>query len=244
MGRPPTPTPTATATATTSTQLPLLTKMDAPTPCRTLYVRNLPDKLPRQKLRQLLHAGFSTHGKVVWISAEKSKKLRGQAFITFEQQSSATTALHALQSTQFMSKTLQIAYSRQETDRSQGIEFGGQSTDSIKTRATKRRRIQPPSPSLAHAQGEDGRKEKEKDAEVVVQPNNILFVQHLPNGSDLKELFARFAGFVEVRSVPGKTDIAFVEFATDAQAAIAMSGLHGQLVGNPQQPISVTFAKK
>jgi U2 small nuclear ribonucleoprotein B'' len=43
----------------------------------------------------------------------------------------------------------------------------------------------------------------------------------------LAMLFRQYPGFVEVRLVPGKTDIAFVEFADESQASVAKEGLNG-----------------
>lgn len=91
----------------------------------------------------------------------------------------------------------------------------------------------------------------------VVQPNRILFVENLPKlidgkedekGSDVKavltDLFAKFAGFVEVRTVPGKDGIAFVEFGVESEAALAMHSLQGRVLGEPPMPMKVSFAKK
>lgn len=258
--------------------------MDIPAPSRTLYVRNLPDKLPKQRLRQLLHALFSAHGRVVWIVAEKTMKLRGQAFITFEQQTGATAALRALQSSNFLGRTVAVSYARQITDRANGVSFGGDSKDSQKIRAAKRKatkleiekKKQEAAEMQARAAASDGNSTGMQHAdgshlmnvdgtdaamvtappmEIVMPPNNILFVEGLPkvlkkDGEDiavsevLQDLFARFSGFVEVRSVPGKDDIAFVEFSSDGDAAIAMAGLDKHPLGTPPQLLKVTFAKK
>lgn len=76
--------------------------------------------------------------------------------------------------------------------------------------------------------------------------NRILFVENLTVGSveRLQPLFARFAGFVEVRGVPGKTGIAFIEYGTDSEAAVALGGLQGHMIGEPPKPLSISFAKK
>lgn len=266
--------------------------MEAPVPGRTLYVRNLPEKLPKQRLRRLLHAAFSAHGRVVWIVAEKTMKLRGQAFITFERQAGATAALRALQSADFMGRPLVVAYARQETDRAGGIAFGGDGTETVKQRAARRRTERKKwderqgaghgEAGVTAASAANGDNEKNAmdpiatgagvaviggmDAneakvmaapvQVVMPPNNILFVENVPakaynedgdevtGAESLKGLFARFSGFLEVRSVPGKDDIAFVEYSTDADAAVAMSGLNQHQLGDPPQSIRVNFAKK
>ncbi|VEL30141.1 unnamed protein product, partial [Protopolystoma xenopodis] len=77
-------------------------------------------------------------------------------------------------------------------------------------------------------------------------PNKILFVTNLPSDADeamLGMLFTQFSGFREIRMVPGRSDIAFVEFGTEREAAGAKHGLQGFTV-RPGHPIRITFAKK
>ena len=61
-------------------------------------------------------------------------------------------------------------------------------------------------------------------------PHRILFAQNLPeecSDQQLATLFQQYAGFQEVRMVPGKQGIAFVEFQDLVQAGIALQQLHG-----------------
>ena len=55
-------------------------------------------------------------------------------------------------------------------------------------------------------------------------PHNILFAQALPSHCTL---FQQYTGFVEVRMVPGKKEIAFIEFGDHVQAGIALQALNG-----------------
>jgi RNA recognition motif-containing protein len=60
-------------------------------------------------------------------------------------------------------------------------------------------------------------------------PNKILFVQNLPDGTTharLSELFGPHPGLHEVRMIPTKKDIAFVEFVDEAASAVAKDALH------------------
>merc|ERR1712184_118546 len=55
-------------------------------------------------------------------------------------------------------------------------------------------------------------------------PNQILFLTNLPeetNETMLSMLFNQFPGFKEVRLVPGRHDIAFVEFENEMQSSAA-----------------------
>lgn len=61
-------------------------------------------------------------------------------------------------------------------------------------------------------------------------PHNILFAQGLPEHCTqevLSNLFRQYVGFVEVRMVPGKREIAFIEFGDSVQAGMALQALHG-----------------
>ena len=53
----------------------------------------------------------------------------------------------------------------------------------------------------------------------------------------------RFPGFKEVRLVPGRHDIAFVEFENEAQAAAAKDALQGFKI-TPTNTMKISFAKK
>ncbi|XP_033645837.1 U1 small nuclear ribonucleoprotein A-like [Asterias rubens] len=83
-------------------------------------------------------------------------------------------------------------------------------------------------------------------APVPEEPNSILFINNLPQDTNemmLKMLFTQFQGFKEVRLVPGRHDIAFVEFENDTQSAIAKDALQGFKI-SPTAAMKITFAKK
>ena len=74
----------------------------------------------------------------------------------------------------------------------------------------------------------------------------VLFAQALPDDCNemmLGILFQQYAGFKEVRMVPGKKGIAFVEFADETQAALALSGLDGFKL-TPTDTLVLAFAKR
>ena len=61
-------------------------------------------------------------------------------------------------------------------------------------------------------------------------PHRILFAQALPPDTTqetLVNLFQAYPGFQEVRMVPGKKEIAFIEFSETVQAGIALQQLGG-----------------
>jgi hypothetical protein len=56
-------------------------------------------------------------------------------------------------------------------------------------------------------------------------------------------LFQQFPGFSEVRMVPAKPGIAFVDFENDVQSGVARAGLDAFKI-TPEHSIKVTFAKR
>lgn len=78
-------------------------------------------------------------------------------------------------------------------------------------------------------------------------PNRILFVQNLPEGfgkDELVAIFNRFEGFREVRTVPGRTNIAFVEYETEAGAISAKESTGGMPIKNGEKTLKVTYQRQ
>ena len=61
--------------------------------------------------------------------------------------------------------------------------------------------------------------------------------------SMLSMLFQQFPGFKEVRMVEAKPGIAFVEFESETQSSVALSGLQGFKI-NPTHSMTLSYAKK
>jgi hypothetical protein len=78
-------------------------------------------------------------------------------------------------------------------------------------------------------------------------PNKILFVQNLPDEYDIDALtaiFGRFEGFREVRLVPGRRGIAFVEYEAETGAISAKENTAGMTLGEGNQIIKVTYQRQ
>lgn len=83
--------------------------------------------------------------------------------------------------------------------------------------------------------------------EEYLPPNKILFVQNLPDdyGIDgLTAIFARFEGFREVRLVPGRKGIAFVEYEAESGAISAKEGTAGMALGEEAKPVKVVYQRQ
>lgn len=78
-------------------------------------------------------------------------------------------------------------------------------------------------------------------------PNKTLFVQNIPDDYDvegLTELFGRFEGFREVRLVPGRKGLAFVEYEAEAGAIGAKEQMANVPLGDSGQQIKVTYQRQ
>lgn len=78
-------------------------------------------------------------------------------------------------------------------------------------------------------------------------PNKILFVQNLPDEYDIDALtaiFGRFEGFREVRLVPGRRGIAFIEYEAETGAISAKENTAGMALGQANQVIKVTYQRQ
>lgn len=78
-------------------------------------------------------------------------------------------------------------------------------------------------------------------------PNKILFLRDLPDNADQESLtavFGRFEGFKEVRLVPGRKGIAFVEYENETGAISAKEATSGMPMGDNARPIRVTYQRQ
>lgn len=83
--------------------------------------------------------------------------------------------------------------------------------------------------------------------EEYLPPNRILFVQNLPEdyGVDaLTAIFGRFEGFKEVRTVPGRSGIAFVEYDAEQGAIAAKERTAGMALGSEGKLMKVVYQRK
>lgn len=77
-------------------------------------------------------------------------------------------------------------------------------------------------------------------------PNKILFLQNLPESvtkEQLESLFSQYPNLYEVRMIPTKKDIGFVEYLDEGSATVAKDGLHNYKLDG-ENKIKITFARK
>lgn len=80
--------------------------MEAGSPNQTLYINNINEKINKKVLKKMLYMVFAQHGRIAQIVACKGLKLRGQAWIVFQDVNAAISALNAKQGFNFYDKPL------------------------------------------------------------------------------------------------------------------------------------------
>jgi len=244
-------------------------------PRETVYANNLNEKISKDELKKSLYAVFSQFGPIIDIVALKNFKMRGQAFIVFRDISSATQAVRQMQGFPFYDKPMRLDYAKGKSDASAKLDGTYQAKDKSE-RAAKRkadREERKGTKAKAPVQPAAVRKPAEDDDEIpsapveptaaapkepaakppaapaapaVALPNQILFIENLPdqvNEMMLSMLFQQFPGFKEVRLVPGKSGIAFVEFESEAQSGVAKTGLQNFKI-TPTNLMKISYAKR
>ncbi|KAJ3045259.1 hypothetical protein HDV00_011131 [Rhizophlyctis rosea] len=209
-------------------------------PRQTIYVRNLHEKRKVKALEEALRAIFSEYGNIIDIKVKHNIRHKGQAFITFDTIESATKALE-VKGFPLYGKPLDVQYARDDSF-ALSARLGTLDEHKARREENKDKRVAP----APKKQRTEGSGQAYSVPDEYLPPNVILFVQNLPpesNEAKLIELFGQFQGFKEVRLVPGKSEIAFVEYATEIQSAAAKAALHGVRISETKL-MKVTFAKK
>ncbi|XP_060069651.1 U1 small nuclear ribonucleoprotein A-like isoform X2 [Ylistrum balloti] len=238
-------------------------------PNQTIYINNLNEKIKKDDLKKSLYAIFSQFGQILDIVAMKTLKMRGQAFVIFKDISSATNAIRSMQGFPFYDKPMRIQYSKKDSDiiakikgtfverpKRKKEEEGEVAKKSKKKNAAQKQaaapvlnqvqQVAPMAPQVQPAAAPAAAAAPAPTAIPEQPPNQILFLTNLPEETNemmLSMLFNQFPGFKEVRLVPGRHDIAFVEFENEVQSAAAKDALQGFKI-TPSNAMKISFAKK
>lgn len=107
------------------------------------------------ELRRQLYTLFATYGRVIDVVATRAEGMRGQAFVVFRDQTSATAALNALNGFEFYDKPLVIEYARTKSNASIVAEYGEEAlrNPAILRQVTAGQPL-PGRVTFSHAQGE------------------------------------------------------------------------------------------
>lgn len=74
----------------------------------TLYVQNLNERIKIPELKNSLFQLFSHYGEVVEVHCKKNIRMRGQAFVVYNDEESAESAIQALRGYVFYGKPIVI----------------------------------------------------------------------------------------------------------------------------------------
>ena len=185
---------------------------------KTLYINNINEKVSLDVLKKMFYMVFSQYGRVADIVAYKSVKLRGQAWVVFNDVASATAAMRGKQGFNFYGKQLRIQYAKDKSSGTGTATTGGRETSG--------------GPLKRKREG-DTSETSSKVAKVVTSdvPNHLLIAHGLPPGMDnetLQTLFQQCVGYQEVRSIPGDPTIGKKEYE------ISSSKRHNHLISPDQ----------
>lgn len=233
----------------------------------TIYVSNLNEKIKKPLLKKSLHSVFSQFGKIVDIVACRGLKLKGQAWVVFAEKSMATNALRQMQGFPFFEKKMRIQFAKTESDvvaKKAGTYVPRDKRKLPQPEATNG--TQQAAPGAAPAAvaaagvaavpaGPPSIPPAVAAAPAVVLPvvpagpigdvpHNILYATGLPPEITqvmLSKLFEQYPGFSEARMAPGGQ--AFIEFADQMQAGIALNALNGFKL-SATNPLQLAFARK
>ncbi|KAF5022659.1 hypothetical protein F66182_5302 [Fusarium sp. NRRL 66182] len=235
----------------------------------TVYVQNLEERVKLESLTDALRTIFSEFGNVVDIVAKKNLRAKGQAFIVFDKPESARDAIEEIDGFELFDKPMKLALARTRSDKTVELNENKEDFEHHKRHrqaekdkrkaleaAEEQRQLNKRGPGAAtdsrpnKAAKSSGLKSTSAAAsggvlDEFLPPNKILFVQNIPEEYDIEALssvFGRFDGFREVRLVPGRHGIAFVEYEAEQGAITAKENTAGLNLGD--RPIKVTYQRQ
>ncbi|WFD25511.1 hypothetical protein MNAN1_000471 [Malassezia nana] len=237
----------------------------AAAPSETLYIQNLNERVQLPIMKQSLEALFSTFGPVLSIVAHKNLRMRGQAFVSFQDKDTASRAMKERVSYARTPSDSVVAYHGGTPDTPEAV----QALESHKAARlaqkplTRRRNIHRqralqrkkeheqamtrgdvPAPAPRRATG-PARTQANQLPDEYVPPNRILFLQQMPSTvtrDQLLGIFGSMPNLYEVRTIPGRTDIAFVEFHDIPSSVAAREATNGYTFPTGEH-LKVSFAR-
>ncbi|KAG5925221.1 hypothetical protein E4U42_004439 [Claviceps africana] len=229
----------------------------------TVYVQNLEERVKIPQLSKTLRTLFSEFGTIVDIVAKKNLKAKGQAFIVYDDPANATSAIDELQGFELFDKPMKLSLAKTRSDRSVEMNSSPEVYE-----IHKRNRLAEKDKRLATEAADNERRAKQGHGQLTnsrpklskptglkstgpvasqvvpdeyLPPNKILFLQHIPDEYDtdaLGAIFGRFEGFREIRSVPGRRGLAFVEYDGEQGAIAARESTSGMKLGESYLKVS------
>lgn len=188
-----------------------------------------------------MHAMFGQFGTVLDVVCKRTYRLRGQAWVVFENPGDAQKAMTAMQGFPFFSRPIRISLASSKSDAAAKLDgsYEQELVERRKQEGIKKREMYFEKVKARSGRANGGRLPG-------TAPNKILFLEYLPevaNEESISVLFKQYPGFKEVRMVTGRPDIAFVEYENDMGASVAMQGLQGFQL-SADKAMKISFAKQ
>ncbi|KAJ7361372.1 hypothetical protein DFH08DRAFT_1032498 [Mycena albidolilacea] len=225
----------------------------------TLYIQNLNEKIKIDVLKASLRGLFKSYGEVLDVVAHSNLRMRGQAFVSFASADTAKKAMKEVRGFPLYSKPMQISFAKTRSDAvvkkldEESFEAHKARRDEHKktTRYTnplkqkfRAKRLATEMDGAAPAPA--AKRPNVQMPDEYLPPNKILFLQNLPESvtkDQLVSLFSQYPNLYEVRLIPTKKDIAFVEFLDETSSGVAKDALHNYKLDG-ENKIKITFARK
>ncbi|KAH7911584.1 hypothetical protein BJ138DRAFT_1237025 [Hygrophoropsis aurantiaca] len=225
----------------------------------TLYIQNLNEKIKVDVLKASLKGLFKSYGEVLDVVAHNNLRMRGQAFVSFASPEIAKKAMKEVRGFPLYSKPMQISFARTRSD-AVVKRLDANNLDEHKARRAEHKKKTRYSNPLKQkfrakrmAAEMDGvaaapapKRPNVQMPDEYLPPNKILFLQNLPESvtkDQLMALFSQYPNLYEVRLIPTKKDIAFVEYMDEGSAGVAKDALHNYKLDG-ENKIKITFARK
>ncbi|KAG8219295.1 hypothetical protein J3R82DRAFT_159 [Butyriboletus roseoflavus] len=187
----------------------------------TLYIQNLNEKIKVDVLKASLRGLFKSYGEVLDVVAHSNLRMRGQAFVSFASSEIAAKAMREVRGFPLYSKPMQISFARTRSD----AVVKRLDVESFEAHKAQRAEHKLDGTTAAPAP----KRQAVQMPDEYLPPNKILFLQNLPESvtkDQLMALFSQYPNLHEVRLIPTKRDIAFVEYMDETSAGVAKDALH------------------
>ena len=205
-------------------------------PHKTLYVSGLDERVRKLTQRRLLYTLFVEFGRVEDVVVGTGNKLRGQAWVTFNDVNSAVEAMRKCQGL-VMSATKKLNVEYATKLKPVGFQDPLPAPRAAPATGVKRGR---------DASGEGADEGCTKKIAKNNEPYHILVASGIPtayeNEATLEAIVQSHKGFSELRMGPLGRGVCFVEFTSVADAQAALSKLDGMKV-DEDFSLDLTFSQ-
>lgn len=87
-------------------------KMTTNPPSQTLYIKNLKDRVRKEEAKRVLYCLFKSYGQILDVIVMRNEKMRGQAFVVFDDLQSAVAAQKGLNNFVMYDRRIEIDFAR------------------------------------------------------------------------------------------------------------------------------------